>query len=82
MSALVWEKIPFWLSACNLHLIEPHQFKCRGREISWILVISSLEGFGSGIFIPLFASDLTSPASCAFRCIYEKGFVCHFIHLL
>jgi hypothetical protein len=43
---------------------------------------SALESFGSWVPIPLLAGDLTSPASRAFRRIYEKGFICHLSHLL
>jgi hypothetical protein len=82
MSTLVREEIPLRLSPCHFYLIEPHQFECRDGEIRWILVVSSLEGFGSRVFIPLLAGNLTASASSTLYCIYEKGFIRHLRHLL
>jgi hypothetical protein len=70
--ALVREEIPFGFSSWDFHLIESDQFKCCSGKVRWILMISSLVGFGSRILVPLLAGNLTSSACCAFCCIYEK----------
>jgi hypothetical protein len=77
MSALIREKVPFRFPSRDFYFIEPHQFECEKGKIRWILMISSLNGPGSRVPIPLFTRDLASPAGCTFGRIYEKGFICH-----
>jgi hypothetical protein len=82
MSALIGKEIPFGFPSWDFCFTEPHQFVCKKGEISRVLMASALVRFGSWILIPLFAGDLTSPASRTLGCIYEKGFICHLSHLL
>jgi hypothetical protein len=82
MPALISKEIPFGFLSRDFRFTEPHQFIGEEVQIRGILVASALCGLRSWISIPLFTGDLTSPASRTLRCIYEKGFICHFIHLL
>jgi hypothetical protein len=77
MPALISKEIPFGFPLWDFCFAEPHQFVRKKGEISRVLMASTLVCFSSRILIPLFAGDLTSPASRALRCIYEKGFICH-----
>jgi len=77
MSALIRKEVPLRFPAWDIYFIESHQFECEKGKIRWILMVPSLKGLCSGIPIPLFASDLTSPTGRTLRRIYEKGFICH-----
>jgi hypothetical protein len=77
MSALIRKEVPLGFASRDIYFIESDQFECEKGKIPWILMVSSLKGFGSGIPIPLLAGDLASPAGRTLRCIYEKGFICH-----
>jgi hypothetical protein len=77
MSALIGEEVPLRFPSWDFYFIEPYQFECEKGKIRWVLMISSLNGLGSRIPVPLLTSDLTPPTGCAFGRIYEKGFICH-----